>query len=83
MYVKCSLPVRNTLILVTAVHKHAISRKTKSFSTFCLFFLNSMDVWHYQSNYSKRFIEKRSLQILMCSLLQAKHLVITQKKTMR
>ena len=35
------------------VHKIAISRKTKSFVTFGLFFLDSMDLWHYQSNYSK------------------------------
>ena len=63
-----------------AVHKIAISRKTKSFGTFWVFFLDSMDLWHYQSNYSKRLIEKRSLLILMCSLLQAKHMVITQEK---
>ena len=37
---------------MTAVHKIAISRKTKSFGTFCLLFDN-LDVWHYQSNYSK------------------------------
>ena len=36
-----------------SVHKIAISRKTQSFGTFCLFFLDSMDDWHYQSNYSK------------------------------
>ena len=36
-----------------AVHKIAISRKTKSVGTFCQFFLNSMYLWHYQSNYSK------------------------------
>ena len=35
------------------VHEIAISRKTKSFGTFCLFFLGSMDLWYYQSNYSK------------------------------
>ena len=35
------------------VHKIAISRKSKSFGTFCLFFLDSMDLWHYQSNHSK------------------------------
>ena len=36
-----------------AVDKITISRKTKSFGTFCLFFLDSMDLGHYQSNYSK------------------------------
>ena len=36
-----------------AVHKISISGKTKFFDTFCLFFLDSMDVWHYQSNYLK------------------------------
>ena len=61
---------------MSTVHKIAISRKSKSFGTFCLFFLDSMDLWHYQSNYSKT----QSLQILICSLLQAKHLVITQEK---
>ena len=54
---KCLLNVVNRLkthtILVPAVHKIAISRKTKSFSTFWLFFLDSLDLWHYQSNYSK------------------------------
>ena len=55
-----------------------LSYYTKSSGAFCLFFLDSMDLWHYQSNYSKN----RSLQILLCSLLQAKHLVITQEKTM-
>ena len=59
-----------------AVHKTAISGETKSFGTFCLFFLDSMDVWHYQSNIQKT----QSLQIVICSLLQAKHLVITQEK---
>ena len=59
-----------------AVHKIAISRKTKSFGTFCLFFLDSMDLWHYPSNYSKH---SKSTN-LICSLLQAKHLVITQEK---
>ena len=63
-----------------AVHKIAISRKTKSFGIFWVFFLNSMDVWHYHSNYSKRFIKKGSLQILICSPFKAKHLVITQEK---
>ena len=36
-----------------AVHKIAISRKTKSFGTFRLFLLDSMNLWHYQSNYLK------------------------------
>ena len=36
-----------------AVYKIAISRKTKSFDTFWLFFLDSTDLWHYQLNYSK------------------------------
>ena len=36
-----------------AIHKIAISGKTKFFGTFCQFFLDGMDVWHYQSNYSK------------------------------
>ena len=50
---KCRLPDKTHKILVPAVHKIAISRKTKSFGTFCLFFLDSRDLWHYQSNYSK------------------------------
>ena len=54
MFMKCSLPVKNAQkVLVPAVHKTAISRKTKYFGTFCLFFLDSMDLWHYRSNYSK------------------------------
>ena len=40
-------------ISVPALHKIAISRKTKSFGTFCLFFFDSMVVWHYQSKYLK------------------------------
>ena len=67
-------------ILVHAFLKITIFRKTKSFDTFWIFFLDSMDLWHYQSKYSKRFIEKSSLQIIICSLLQAKHLMITQEK---
>ena len=39
--------------LVPAVHKTAVFRKTKSFGAFCLFFLDSIDVWQFQSNYSK------------------------------
>ena len=35
------------------VHKIAISRKTKYFGTFSLFFLDSLDPWHYPSKYSK------------------------------
>ena len=62
-----------------ALHKLAISRKTKSFGRFCLFFLDSMGLWYYQSNYSKDS-SKNSLQILIRILLQAKHLVITQEK---
>ena len=58
-------------------HKIAISKKIKSFSTFWLFFFESMNPWLYPSKYSKRFIEKRSLQILIG---KAKHLVITQRK---
>ena len=73
MFMKYSLPVKTHKILVPA-----ISRKTKSFGTFSLFILDSMDLWHYQLNYSKRLIEKSSLQILICSLLHAKHSVITQ-----
>ena len=63
-----------------AVHIIAIFRKTNSFDTFWLFFLDSMNVWHYPSNYSQRFIKKCNRKILICSLLQAKHLVITQGK---
>ena len=44
------------------VHKPAISRKTKSFGTFRLLFFDSMDVWHYQSNYSK---ESKSANVNM------------------
>ena len=74
MFIKRSLPVKILKILVPALYKTAISRKTKSFGTFWLFFLDSMDLWHYLSNYSKRFIDK------LCSLLQAKHLVVTQER---
>ena len=62
------------------LHKLAISRKTKSYGTFCLFFLDSMDLWHCQSNHLITFIEKWNLHILIHSLLQAKHLVIIQEK---
>ena len=48
----------DTPVLVRAFHKTTISKKTKSFGILCLFFLDSMDVWHYQSNYSKKFIDK-------------------------
>ena len=60
-------PAFHKINFVPAFHKTAISRKTKSFGTFCPFFLDSMDLSHYPSNYSKRFIEKLSLQILICS----------------
>ena len=43
-------------ILVPALHKIAISRKTKSFSIFCLSILDSMDPWHYLSIYSKKLL---------------------------
>ena len=59
------------------LHNIAVSR-SKSLGTFCLFFPDSMDL--YSSKYSKRFIKKRSLQILIGSQLQAKYLVITQEK---
>ena len=49
MFIKCSLPVQTQKILVPEVHKIAISRKAMSFGAFCLFFLDSMDVWHFQS----------------------------------
>ena len=39
-----------------------------------------MDLWHDSIKLFKRVIEKWSLQILICSLFQAKHLVITQEK---
>ena len=53
-----------------ALYKIAISRKAKSSGTFRLFFLDSMNL-----------IQKtQCLQILICSLLQAKYLVITQEK---
>ena len=38
---------------MSAVYKIAISRKTKSFGTFWVFFLDRMDLWRYQSKYSK------------------------------
>ena len=63
-----------------AFYKIAFSKKTKSFGTFCLFFLDSMDVWYYLSSYLKRFIDKCSLQTLIYSQLQAKLLVITHEK---
>ena len=62
-----------------ALHKTAISRKTNPLVLLAIF-LYSMDLWHYPTNYSKRFIKKGSIQVLICSLLQAKHLVITQEK---
>ena len=40
-----------------------------------------MSLWHYPSNYSKRFIEKWSIQILTCSLLQAKHFPLLSSAT--
>ena len=63
-----------------AFHKIAISTKVESFGTFCLFFLDSMDLWHYLSSYANKFIGECSLQTLLCSQLQAKLLVITQEK---
>ena len=38
---------------MAAVYKIAISRKSKFFGTFCLFFLDSMNLSHYQSNSSE------------------------------
>ena len=62
---KCSLPVRSTQILVPTPHKIAISRQTKFFGTFWLFFLDRMDLLHYQS---QNIQKTQSLQILICSL---------------
>ena len=59
-----------------AVHKTAISRKTKSFGTFWLFFLDSMDLWHYPSNYSK---DSKSTNFNMYPT-PSKTLMITQEK---
>ena len=40
-----------------------------------------MDFWQYHSKYLKRFIKKiKSLQILICSQLQAKHLVMPREE---
>ena len=59
-----------------AFHENAISRKTNYFGTFCLFFLNA-----WICGIINQIIQKtQRLQILICSLLQAKHLVITQEK---
>ena len=59
-----------------AVHKNAISRKTNYFGTLCLFIL---DAWIL--GVVNQIIQKtQGLQISICSLLQAKDLVITQKK---
>ena len=60
------------------LHNIAISRKTKSFGTFCLFFLDSMDLCHHQSSYSKE--SKTTNLNTVCSLFQAKHLVIIHEK---
>ena len=52
-----------------------MSRKTNSFGTFCVFFLDSMNL-----GIINQIIQKtQCLQTLICSLLQAKHLVITQE----
>ena len=37
---------------MSAFPKIAISGKTKSFGTFCQFFLGRMDLWHYPPKYS-------------------------------
>ena len=59
-----------------ALHKIAISRKTKSFDTFVYSFIIA---WIF--GIINQIIQKtQSLQILICSLLQEKHLVITQEK---
>ena len=50
-------------ILVPALHKIAISRKTKFFGTFSIFFLVSMDLWHHLPNYSIRFDAIRFIKI--------------------
>ena len=60
-----------------AFHKTAMSRKTNSFGTFCVFFLDSMNL-----GIINQIIQKtQCLQTLICSLLQAKHLVITRLAT--
>ena len=77
IFMKCSLPVKNIQNVVPTVHKIAISRETKSFGTVCLFFLDSMDLF----GIFNQIIQKtQCLQIVICSLLQAKLLVITQEK---
>ena len=64
-----------------ALHKTAISRKTKSFGTFWAFLLDSMDLWHLFIKLFKTIDQKiKFTNLNMCSLLQAKHLLITQDK---
>ena len=41
----------------------------KYFDTICLFFLDSMDVWHNQSNYSKDAVKNVSLHCTCFQLL--------------
>ena len=58
-----------------AVHKIALSRKPKPFGTCCLFSI----AWMF--GIINQIIQKtQRLQILTCTPLQAKHLVITQEK---
>ena len=61
----------------------AIHARAKELSTSWLFFLYTMDFCHYPSKHSKRVIKKLTLQTLIRSLLQEKHLVITQEKDER
>ena len=77
---KCLLNVvyrlKTNKILVPAFYKIAISRKTKFFGTFSLFFSIA---WIF--GIINQIIQKtQSLKILICSLLQEKYLVITQEK---
>ena len=79
MEVACRL--KTLKMVVPAFQKIAISAKTNYYGTFCLFFLDSMNHGRYLSKYSTRLIEKmKSLNILICSEFEVKHLVNLIKK---
>ena len=54
MFMKCILPVKKKRkILLATFHEIPIPRKTNFFSTSWLFYLDSMDLWHYPQNIQK------------------------------
>ena len=79
MFMKCSLSVKKRKILVPTFHKIPIPRKTKYCSTSCLFFLDSVDLWHYSSKHFKKIYRKT---LICCFNILNFNMLPTPSKTL-